>query len=46
MSRFVYNGAIPDGMYFMMGSHKDSYDSRYYGLVDKDRFIGGAYPLL
>lgn len=44
--RFVFNGPIPDGKYFVMGSHKDSYDSRYYGLVDKGRIVAGARPVI
>ena len=34
MPLFIYNGRIPDGMYFLMNEHKDSFDSRYYGLVE------------
>ena len=43
---FIWNGAIPEGKYFVMGIHPDSYDSRYYGFVSQERIIGKAYPLL
>lgn len=31
---FMYEGQIPQGKAFVMGSHEDSFDSRYFGLVD------------
>jgi signal peptidase I len=31
---FVFNGKIPDNKVFAMATHKKSFDSRYYGLVD------------
>ena len=39
---------IPDGFVFMMGTHVDSYDSRYaeIGLIPVERIIGRAYPVL
>jgi signal peptidase I/conjugal transfer pilin signal peptidase TrbI len=30
---------------FVMGEHKDSYDSRYFGFVDKSRILARAYPI-
>jgi len=32
---FNYNGIVPAGKLFMMGTCKDSYDSRYIGFIDK-----------
>ena len=29
-----YNGVIPDGKFFVMGTHPRSFDSRYLGLLD------------
>ena len=42
---YYYNDVIPEGYYFVMGTHPDSYDSRYYGLVWSGYIIGKAYPL-
>ena len=42
---FEYNGIIPKGEAFVMGSCIDSYDSRYFGLVRKDRVEAIAHPI-
>ena len=34
LTPFVYNGAIPDGYAFAIGEHQDSFDSRYWGLLE------------
>ena len=36
LQRFVHNGPIPTGYAFALGEHVDSFDSRYWGLVDVD----------
>lgn len=36
---------IPENKFFMFGSMPKSYDSRYYGLVDKENFTGRLYPV-
>jgi len=45
VDNFKWNGKIPDGNYFVMGVSKDSYDSRYWGFLDKEAVIGVAKPL-
>ncbi len=43
---FTYNGIVPKNTIFAYGGHKDSYDSRYFGFVDKSRILGVAIPLI
>jgi len=43
---FVFNGEIPVGELFVSGSHKDSFDSRYWGFLDQRRVEAIATPLL
>jgi len=45
LQHFVFNGQIPKGVMFVLGQHKDSYDSRYFGFVDKNRILAKAYPI-
>ena len=45
LRHFVFNGPVPNGFMFVMGQHKDSYDSRYFGLVEKSRIRAKAYPI-
>lgn len=42
---FQFNGKIPKDHFFMLGTHKRSYDSRYFGFVKKDLIERGAIPL-
>jgi signal peptidase I len=37
---FLYNGIIPPGKYFMIGDNPLSYDSRYWGFIDKNQIVG------
>lgn len=39
---FIFNGVIPYGQYFVMGTHERSYDSRYWGFVDYKHIKGVA----
>ena len=45
VSPFFYDGIVPKGKYFVLGTHFDSYDSRYYGFVDESYITGRAYPI-
>ena len=45
VNNFVYDGIIPDGKFFALAPHIDSYDSRYYGLVDIKDVESTFYPL-
>lgn len=42
-----FTGEIPTGHYFMVGTHKDSLDSRYamVGLIPAHRIVGRAYEV-
>lgn len=45
LEKFDYSGVIPKGRCFMAGHHKDSFDSRYWGFLDKREFKAKAYPV-
>ncbi|MBI5655532.1 MAG: S26 family signal peptidase [Geobacter sp.] len=45
LQHFTFNGPVPKGFMFVMGQHKDSYDSRYFGFVDKSRILAKADPI-
>lgn len=45
MQYFAFNGKIPRGFMFVMGEHRDSFDSRYFGLVDKSRVRAKLHPI-
>ena len=45
LSRFTYKGAVPPGKIFVVGDSVDSFDSRYWGFLDKGEIIAKAYPI-
>lgn len=45
VDNFVYNGIVPGGKLFVVGHHKDSYDSRYFGFINKQDIKAKAYPV-
>ena len=46
IGHFEYDGIISQNKLFVMGSSPDSYDSRYFGFVDRQSVIALAYPVL
>ncbi len=45
VKNFVFNGRIPIGFLFVMGTNKDSYDSRYFGFISRKEVAAIAYPV-
>jgi len=45
LPQFIFNGLVPPGSLFMVGSHPRSYDSRYFGFIHADSVFKKAYPL-
>ncbi|MEQ1523166.1 MAG: S26 family signal peptidase [Aestuariivirga sp.] len=37
--------ALKPSRYFVLGRHRDSFDSRYFGPIDRDQVIGTAFSL-
>ena len=46
LPQFHFNGVIPPGKLFVIGQHKRSYDSKYYGFIDADKITRKAIPLI
>ena len=46
IAEFNKDEIIPDGKYYVIGTHPYSLDSRYWGYLDKDKIFGEAYPVL
>lgn len=42
---FHFDGVIPVGKLFVFGRHRDSYDSRYWGLLDESAIQHKALPI-
>lgn len=42
VKQFVFNGVIPKDSYFVMGDNPNSFDSRYWGFLTKDKIKGVA----
>jgi signal peptidase I/conjugal transfer pilin signal peptidase TrbI len=45
VENFVYNGVVPSGKVFVMGEHKDSLDSRYFGFIEAGHVTAIGHPL-
>ena len=44
LNNFVFNGVIGKGDYFVIGHHKDSYDSKYFGFINREQMLVRAQP--
>lgn len=42
LPNYEYNGIIPNNQFFALGEHIKSFDSRYFGLVDKKQITKSA----
>ncbi len=42
---YIRNEYIPDEKFLMLATHERSYDSRYWGYINKTQVIGRAIPL-
>ncbi len=45
VKHFVFCGEVPPNSFFVMGESKDSYDSRYEGLIRRADIRAVAYPM-
>jgi signal peptidase I/conjugal transfer pilin signal peptidase TrbI len=45
LTPFQFSGKIPAGKVFLVGDHPDSFDSRYFGLVEKSYYQAWARPI-
>jgi conjugal transfer pilin signal peptidase TrbI len=45
MKHFLFNGTVPSGKYFLIGDHPRSYDSRYFGFIEKGAIDARLIPL-
>ena len=45
VDNFVYDGAVPPGKIFVMGEHKDSFDSRNFGFIEAKDVTAIGLPL-
>lgn len=45
LTPFSFSGKIPSGKVFLVGDHPDSFDSRYFGLVEKSNYQAWARPI-
>lgn len=46
LDNFQFRGQIPGGMCYVAGDHPDSFDSRYFGFIDKKTILAKAYPII
>ena len=45
VENFVFDDAVPPGKIFVMGEHRDSLDSRYFGFIEATDVIAIGHPV-
>jgi signal peptidase I/conjugal transfer pilin signal peptidase TrbI len=45
VDNFVFDDAVPPGKIFVMGEHRDSLDSRYFGFIEATDVIAIGHPV-
>lgn len=45
LTPFIFNGVVPAGHYFMVGTNPRSYDSKYYGFINEHDFLYKTAPI-
>jgi conjugal transfer pilin signal peptidase TrbI len=45
VDNFIHNGVVPSGKICVMGEHKDSFDSRYFGFIEVTDVIAIGHPV-
>jgi len=45
IANFQFSGRVPAGFMFLIGRHKDSFDSRYLGFFKKADIVALAHPI-
>ncbi len=45
LTHFPFEGTIPEGKLFVFSNHIDSFDSRYFGFVERDDVLAIAHPV-
>ena len=45
VDNFIYDGIVPEGRIFVMGQHKDSFDSRYFGFIEAKDVTAIGHPV-
>lgn len=45
LTAFQYDGKVPEGKFFAAGQHKDSFDSRYIGFLERKNVKTKLLPL-
>lgn len=44
MEKFIFNGIVPNGELFVVGTHPYSFDSKYFGFIKENDILRKARP--